>query len=113
MPRNSIRKRLGLGVLLLGALAGPAGAYHDGRQWEDDDHSHDKARRAVDLGHALPAAEVLKRLKARVQGDVVAMDYEYEFERWVYEFKIIDPQGRLKKVHLDAATGEVVKISDD
>ena len=102
-----------LGVLALGALAAPAGASHQARQWEDDNHSHDQARRAVERGEALPVAEVLRQLRSQVRGDVVAIEYEYEFERWVYEFKIIDPEGRLRKVHLDAASGALIQVSDD
>jgi uncharacterized membrane protein YkoI len=89
-------------LLVSAALAGPP------RDWADDDHSHDKARRAVARGDALPVAEVMKRLHAQVEGDVVATEYEFEFERWVYEFKLVDPQGRLRKVHIDAASGELV-----
>jgi len=45
-------------------------------------------------------------------GQVVNTEYEYEFHRWVYEFKVIDTHGRLRAVHLDAKTGELVKITD-
>lgn len=79
------------------------------RDWEDDDHSYDKARRAVERGDALPVVEVMKHLRTQVDGDIVATEYEFEFERWVYEFKVVDGLGRLYKVHLDAATGELVK----
>lgn len=113
MSVRRICKFLGLAMLVTGTLSVPARATHSTRQWEDDDRSYDKARRAVDRGEALPVAEVMKRLRARFKGDVVATEYEYEFDRWVYEFKIIDPTGRVQKIHLDAATGEVVKVSDD
>ena len=97
-----------LGVLSVStALSGPSG------DWEDEDHSYDKARRAVARGEALPVTEVMKHLRAQVKGDVVATEYEYEYERWVYEFKIVDPLGRLYRVHLDAATGERITEPQD
>ncbi|MET0029158.1 MAG: PepSY domain-containing protein [Candidatus Thiodiazotropha sp.] len=83
------------------------------RNWEDDDHSYDKARRAVERGEALPVTEVMKRLRAQVHGDIVATEYEFEFERWVYEFKVLDGLGRLYRVHLDAATGERITETHD
>lgn len=104
---------LALVAMLAGLVTPAASGFHDQREWEDDDHSHDKARRAVERGEALPVAEVLRHLRARFAGDVVATEYEFEFERWVYEFKVVDPAGRLRKIHLDAATGEVIKVSDD
>ena len=95
---------LAAGLLLLVPLAlGQAG-----QAWQDDDHSYDKARRAVERGDALPVTEVMRHLRHKVQGDIVATEYEYEFHRWVYEFKVLDTQGRLKKVHIDAATGEMI-----
>ena len=102
-----------LALLMLGLLMTTVVFSAPARDWADDDHSYDKARRAVERGEALPVAEVMKRLRARVQGDIVATEYEYEFERWVYEFKVVDPQGRLHKVHLDAATGELVEGAQD
>ena len=108
-----IMKNICLAMLALGVPAAPAGSSPETRQWGDDDHSHDQARRAVERGEALPVAEVLRHLRAQMPGDVVAIEYEYEFERWVYEFKVIDPQGRLRKVHLDAASGELIKVADD
>lgn len=98
-----------LAVLLSGGvLITTAALSAPPRSWDDDDHSYDKARRAVARGEALPVTEVMKHLRAQVPGDVVATEYEFEFERWVYEFKVVDPQGHLRKVHLDAATGELV-----
>lgn len=100
--------------MLLAGLLLPCAALADpARNWDDDDHSYDKARRAVERGEALPVTEVMKRLRAQVPGDVVATEYEFEFERWVYEFKVVDSRGHLRRVHLDAATGELVDERQD
>lgn len=104
---SSRPRRLAL-ALLLGAWWSAVGAAPGDREWADDDHSHDRARRAVEQGTALPVTEMLQRLRERYPGEVVATEYEYEFQRWVYEFKVIDEDGHLRKVHLDAATGQVV-----
>lgn len=102
-------------MLIFGMLAVSSVSPHEHgpREWLDDDHSHDRARRAVARGEAMPVSEVMKHLRANVQGDIVATEYEFEFERWVYEFKVVDPQGRLRKVHLDARTGELVDGTPD
>ncbi len=112
MRRAQLRK-LVLPALLAGLLLPCAALADPARHWDDDDHSYDKARRAVASGEALPVTEVMKRLRAQVPGDVVATEYEYEFERWVYEFKVVDSRGHLRRVHLDAATGELVDERQD
>ena len=83
------------------------------RQWEDDDHAYDRARRAVDRGEALPITELLERLKTQVPGEVVGVEFERERGRWVYEFKIIDRGGRLLDVYVDAQTGTVLSMEED
>lgn len=85
----------------------------DHLEWEDDNHSYDRARRAVDRGESLALPEVIGHLRRIAPGQIVAVEYEYEFDRWVYEFKIIDQQGRLQKVHLDAKSGVLVQMADD
>ena len=83
------------------------------RQWEDDDHAYDRARRAVDRGEALPIARLLERLKIEVPGEVVGVEFEREHGRWVYEFKVIDARGRLLEVYVDAHTGKVLSLEED
>lgn len=82
-------------------------------EWDDDNHSYDQARRALDRGDVLPLSEVMKHLQRHSSGDIVATEYEYEFDRWVYEFKLIDSQGRMSMVHIDARDGSLVQVSDD
>ena len=83
------------------------------RQWEDDDYAYDRARRAVDRGEALPIAELLARVKTRIPGEVVGVEFEREHGRWVYEFKIIDSGGRLLEVYVDAQTGAILSMEED
>lgn len=81
--------------------------------WEDENSSYDQARRALNRGEVLALPVVIEHLRRLAPGEIVAIEYEYEFERWVYEFKIIDSRGRLQKVHLDARSGELVRMADD
>lgn len=95
----------------LSLLAAPVICAEDAA-WHEHGSAYEQAREAVRLGHALPLDQVRAHLQRVAPGKVVATHYEFEFERWVYEFKIVDPRGRLRKVHLDALTGELVKVSD-
>jgi uncharacterized membrane protein YkoI len=77
------------------------------------DHDHDRARAALERGEALPLAEVLARVRPELGGDVVGVDFEREDGRWVYEFKVIGPAGRLTEVQVDAATARVLRRKAD
>ncbi len=90
-------------------LAAPA-AFARGRR----DHDHDRAREALERGEALPLAEVLARVRPELGGEVVGVDFERERGgRWIYEFKVIGPTGRLVEVHVDAATARVLRRQTD
>lgn len=101
--------------LVIGLVISSDTVYSDRyeREWEDHDHSYDRARRAVGRGEILPMAQVLERLQAQVRGEVVDVELEREHGRWVYEFKIIDTKGRLLEVYVDAQTGAVRSVEDD
>lgn len=92
------------------AVADPDRRFDD--SWRDEDRDHDRARRAVLHGEALPVSQMLERLHRLVPGEVVGTRYEFEYDRWVYEFKLITRDGMLQKVHLDARTGDLVEITD-
>lgn len=82
------------------------------RLWEDDDHTHDQARRAVDRGEVLKIAEVMARLKTQVEGEVVGVEFERERGGWRYEFKLLDSHGRLIELEVDALTGRVLSVDE-
>jgi len=73
------------------------------------EHDYDRARRAVERGEALALAEILTKVRADLGGEVVGVEFERKRERWIYEFKVIDPAGRLWEVYVDAATATILK----
>lgn len=100
-PSAHQRRRLGLaGLVVLAALSVP------GRAGADDDH--EQARAAVLSGQALPLDAVLARLKRSHPGQVLAIELEREHGRWIYEIKLLQPDGRLMKLEVDARTVEVL-----
>lgn len=73
------------------------------------DSDHDRARNAVQAGQVLPLKTVLERLEREHPGQVLEVELEQEDGRWVYEVKLLQAGGRLVKLELDAASGEVLK----
>jgi uncharacterized iron-regulated membrane protein len=73
------------------------------------DGDHDRARAAVQAGEVLPLKTVLERVARSHPGEVLEVELEPEDGRWVYEIKLLQAGGRLVKLEVDAATGEVLR----
>jgi uncharacterized membrane protein YkoI len=78
-----------------------------------EDVGHDDALRLLQEGSILPLAEITANVKARVPGKVLEVELETDDGVYVYEFKILRPNGRVQEVEADAATGKILKIEDD
>ncbi len=92
------------------ALAASA-ALADGGAGGDDEH--ERARRAVERGEALPLADILAIVRGDLGGEITRVSFEREHGTWVYEFKVVEPSGRLVEVYVDAASGRVIEREVD
>jgi len=79
----------------------------------DDGGDHDRARRALEEGRARPLAEILEQVRDRLGGEVIGIEFEREHGRYVYEFDVVTPDGRLREVEVDALTAEILKTEED
>lgn len=78
-----------------------------------DDDDHDAARRAREAGDVLPLAALQERVTAELGGRIVGVEFEREDGRYVYEFRVLMPDGRLREVEVDARSGAVREGEDD
>ncbi|AGA90500.1 putative membrane protein [Thioflavicoccus mobilis 8321] len=103
-----------IAVLLAAAVTVAAADDHDDDYYGR--HDHDRARHALELGEIRPLAEILKRVSVEVPGEVVGVELERwgrrRHHRWAYELAIIAPDGRIREVYVDAATGEILEEDD-
>lgn len=90
---------LTLPLLTLGASDARAG----------DRRDHERARAALAAGEIRPLAELLGEVERRYVGRVIETELEREDGRWIYEFKLLPPSGRMVELHLDAATGALLR----
>ena len=79
----------------------------------DEGGDHDRARRALQEGRARPLAEILEQVRDRLGGQVVGIEFEHEHGRYIYEFDVVTPDGRLREVEVDALTAEILKSEED
>lgn len=102
-PRVLLAVALSLAVLAPAARAG-----------DDDAHDQELARQALLEGRILPLAEITEKVKPELPGTIIAVELEVEDSGLiVYEFDVIDPDGKLKQVEVDAATGQILEVEDD
>ncbi|MBK8160477.1 MAG: PepSY domain-containing protein [Rhodospirillaceae bacterium] len=78
---------------------------------EEDDQ--ETARKALENKEILPLSTVLARIEGEFTGDVVEIELERKRGAWVYEIEIIDADGRVRDIDVDARTGDVITIEFD
>ena len=80
--------------------------------WLDQAHAdsdHDRARAALLAGEVRPLAQVLAQVAHTHPGQVLEVELEREGSRWVYELKLLQSDGRLLKLEVDARDGQVLR----
>jgi len=74
---------------------------------DQDQLRRDEVRHAVEAGKILSLAEILEALRGKLPGEIAGVEIEQEDGRWLYEFRVVDGQGRLFEVYVDAHSGEI------
>ncbi|MGJ3264183.1 MAG: PepSY domain-containing protein [Salinarimonas sp.] len=98
--------------LVLVLLLAPALALASNHRYSDDD-DHVRAREAVRSGAALPFADILATLSPTFGGRVIEVELEREDGRLVYEITLVAPDGRVRELVVDAASGRVLEVEID
>ncbi len=96
------------GLALLALLALLVGGLVLQPAWSGSKDDHNRARQAVQAGQVLPLRSVLERLEREHPGQVMEVELEQEEGRWIYEVKLLQPQGQLVKLKLDARTAALL-----
>ena len=106
--------RVGLFLLLLGALAG-AGLTTAAQADDHQEKPRELAaiRAAVQRGELLPLPRIMALAQARVPGDVVKTELEAKRGQLIYEVKILTRNGSVQEVKLDARNGRILRVEDD
>jgi uncharacterized membrane protein YkoI len=78
---------------------------------DDDDAA--RAAQLVKSGDIMPLEQILQKAQAVHAGKVIESDLDHEMGRYVYEVEVLDDQGVVWEIDLDAKTGEVIKSKRD
>ena len=104
--RVPLTRRRALAGLLLAALGVGGAAFAD-----DDEHDHELARRALEQGKVLPLRTVLDKVEREFQGQALKVEFERDDDgRFVYKIRLLQPDGRVVKLKVDAVDGRVLGI---
>ena len=72
---------------------------------------HDAVRRAVEAGEIRPLRKS-NAIRGKLPGEIAGVEIERKNGRWLYEFRVVDRQGRLFEVYVDARSGEIERIKE-
>ena len=75
----------------------------------DDHDDHERARHAVQSGQIRPLSEVLDALKKSHPGQVLEVELEQDDGQWLYEIKLLQTDGRLIKLKVNARTAQMIR----
>ena len=70
---------------------------------------HNEIFQLRESGQIMSMEDVLRHAQSIQPGQLIEAELEREDDNYVYELKIIDAEGRLHKLELDAQTGDVLK----
>ncbi len=69
---------------------------------------HERARAAVEAGEVMPLPALLEKLQRSHPGRVLELELEQEGGTWIYEVRLLQADGQLLKIKLDARTAQVL-----
>lgn len=78
-----------------------------------DDLGPEAAQRLLRQGRIKALADIVATVQRNVTGDLIDAELEEEDGVYVYELKILRPDGRLQEIEADASNGKILKIEDD
>jgi hypothetical protein len=82
----------------------------------NDNMAHDRARRAMQQGEILPLSNIRHRVHERFGGKIIGVELQEGGERpssgppWVYDLRVLSPEGRVLSVLMDASDGRVLDV---
>src|SRR5262245_34820537 len=83
---------------------------------DDNESRHEEAERAsrgAESGELVPLAKIVAAVREQYGGEVVETEFEFERDRPYYEFYVLQKDGRLIEIKVDARTGRNVAEETD
>lgn len=91
------------------AFAQQAGRYHLPGDFEGA-VDQEGARQAVKRGDIVSFADLLPKVRPHIKGEIAGQKLEQHRGVWLYEFRVIGPNGHMQYLHFDARTGRPYQV---
>jgi len=93
-------------LILIASCIALAALLLPGLSLADDDDAQEMraARAALEAGEIRPLADLLGLIEARCDGRFVEMELDEDDGRWIYEIKLLGPDGDVAELEYDAAS---------
>lgn len=76
----------------------------------DDHGAHELARQALEEGRVLPLRTVLDKIERDYKGQALKVEFEHDGGRFFYKIRLLQSDGRMAKLKVDAVDGQVLEI---
>lgn len=70
---------------------------------------HERARALLEAGDILPLEQILERVRESYPGRLLEVELEKDDGKLIYEVELLDGEGRVWELELDAVSGEMMK----
>ncbi len=77
------------------------------------DGDHLEARRLLQSGEVMSLESILDKIRGRYPGRVIEVELEKKHGQIVYEIEIIDDNGRVHELYVNARNGELIRARED
>jgi len=77
------------------------------------DESYHEARRLAAEGKIQPLESILKRIQAVRPGEILEVELEHEGNSILYEIEMLDAQGIVRELKVDAVTGRILETEEE
>ena len=71
---------------------------------------HEQARLALQQGKVLPLRTVIDQVEQQYQGQVIKVEFEREDGIFIYEIRLLQADGKVAKLEIDARDGRLIKM---
>lgn len=88
---------------LVAALLGSGMAFASERM------RHNEVLQLRETGEIMAMEQIMTRAREEQPGHLIEAELDREDSRYVYELKILDADGRVHELEMDAASGQVLK----
>lgn len=78
-----------------------------------DDDDLDRLRDAVNRGEVMPLSALQDEVRRAFPGEIIRVELDEDDGRFIYEFKVLKPNGRLVEIEMDAKDGRVLEVDND